>query len=175
MSPASPRRRHDDDAGLRACRSVRGRRQRHHEPHDDSASACHPARPVPMLMINGNRRSADPLCRRERQQPLCGGRILVRGKDAGVLAPRQRLRGAGRSLDQSRRPRSQRSEHGDADRVALPAGRDTLLYRVNGGGHRMPAPLPTRALRASPRRFFGPQNHDIDGAETIWAFFSKFP
>jgi polyhydroxybutyrate depolymerase len=23
--------------------------------------------------------------------------------------------------------------------------------------------------------FLGPQNHDIDGAETIWAFFRKFP
>jgi polyhydroxybutyrate depolymerase len=23
--------------------------------------------------------------------------------------------------------------------------------------------------------FLGPQNHDIDGAETIWEFFKKFP
>jgi len=49
-----------------------------------------------------------------------------------------------------------------------------VLYRVNDGGHRMPGAADARFPRLA-NAFLGPQNHDIDGAETIWAFFKKFP
>jgi polyhydroxybutyrate depolymerase len=55
-----------------------------------------------------------------------------------------------------------------------PAGRDVVLYRVNEGGHRMPGASDARFPRLA-NAFLGPQNHDIDGAEIIWAFFKKFP
>jgi polyhydroxybutyrate depolymerase len=55
-----------------------------------------------------------------------------------------------------------------------PPGRDVLLYRVDDAGHRMPG-FPDARFPRLVNALFGPQNHDIDGAETIWAFFRKFP
>ena len=60
-------------------------------------------------------------------------------------------------------------------RSRCPPGRDVVLYRVNDGGHRMPGSFPDARFPRLVNAFFGPQNHDIDGAETIWAFFRKFP
>ena len=54
-----------------------------------------------------------------------------------------------------------------------PAGRDVVLYRIDGGGHRMPG-RPDAKHTAIVDRLLGPQNHDIDGAGTIWAFFARF-
>jgi polyhydroxybutyrate depolymerase len=56
-----------------------------------------------------------------------------------------------------------------------PAGRDAVLYRINDGGHRMPGGFPDTRFSRLVSFIFGPQNHDIDGAETIWAFFKRFP
>ena len=56
-----------------------------------------------------------------------------------------------------------------------PAGRDVVLYRVNGGGHRMPGIFSDARFPRVAAAFLGPQNRDIDGAETIWTFFRKFP
>ena len=50
-----------------------------------------------------------------------------------------------------------------------------MLYRVYGGGHRMPGMFPDAHFPKLPAALLGPQNGDIDGAETIWTFFSKFP
>jgi polyhydroxybutyrate depolymerase len=55
-----------------------------------------------------------------------------------------------------------------------PPGRDVVLYRINGGGHRMPGSFPDARFPRMVNAFLGPQNRDIDGAETIWAFFRKF-
>src|SRR5215469_12711097 len=56
-----------------------------------------------------------------------------------------------------------------------PAGMDVLLYRVNDGGHRMPGNFPDTRFPRMVNYMLGPQNHDIDGAEVIWAFFKQFP
>ena len=56
-----------------------------------------------------------------------------------------------------------------------PQGRDVVLYRVNGGGHRMPGSSSDARFPRIVDMMFGPQNHDIDGAEAIWAFFRRFP
>jgi polyhydroxybutyrate depolymerase len=56
-----------------------------------------------------------------------------------------------------------------------PAGRDVVLYRVNNGGHRMPGSFPDARFMRTVNLALGPQNHDIDGAETIWDFFRGFP
>ena len=55
-----------------------------------------------------------------------------------------------------------------------PPARDVVLYRVNGGGHRMPGTYSDPRFPRIASAFLGPQNHDIDGAETIWAFFKRF-
>lgn len=56
-----------------------------------------------------------------------------------------------------------------------PKGHDVVLYRVNGGGHRMPGLAPDARFPKIAVRLLGPQNGDINGAETIWSFFSQFP
>ncbi|MBV9457059.1 MAG: polyhydroxybutyrate depolymerase, partial [Bradyrhizobium sp.] len=56
-----------------------------------------------------------------------------------------------------------------------PAGSDVVLYRINDGGHRMPGSLPDTRFPRMVNYMLGPQNHDIDAAEVIWAFFKQFP
>lgn len=52
-----------------------------------------------------------------------------------------------------------------------PRGRSVELWRVNGGGHQQPRrPAPSRNPTEAT---MGPQNHDIDGATVIWAFFER--
>ena len=53
--------------------------------------------------------------------------------------------------------------------------RSVMLYRINGGGHRMPSSFPDTRFAGLINYMFGPQNHDIDGAETIWDFLRGFP
>ena len=56
-----------------------------------------------------------------------------------------------------------------------PEGRDVVLYRINDGGHRMPGSFNDTRFPRMVSHMLGPQNHDIDGAEAIWAFFKRFP
>jgi polyhydroxybutyrate depolymerase len=142
---------------------------------DESAAACHPQRPVPMLVING---TIDPLI------PYQGGKGASRFAVEGfwsaeeTLAFWRRVNGCeaqnAASIDLDDRDPSDQST---VTRVEsrCPPGRDVVLYRVNGGGHRMPSSLPDARFPRIATAFLGPQNHDIDGAETIWAFFRKFP
>jgi poly(3-hydroxybutyrate) depolymerase len=46
---------------------------------------------------------------------------------------------------------------------------------INNGGHRMPGSFPDARFMRAVNLTLGPQNHDIDGAETIWDFFRGFP
>ena len=142
---------------------------------DESASACHPSRPVPFLMMNG---TADPLI------PYQGGRGTSRFADDGFWSTE-------RTLDFWRRANGCETRDGsltdleDRDRTDqttvtrissdCPQGSDVVLYRVNNGGHRMPGSFPDAWFVRIVNYMLGPQNHDIDGAETIWAFFKKFP
>jgi polyhydroxybutyrate depolymerase len=142
---------------------------------DEATDRCHPSRPVPMLMMNG---TADPLI------PYEGGR------GTGQFAV-DGFRSAAKTLDfwrhvngcdvqddgvtdlDDRNP----SDQSTVTRIAsrCPPGRDVVLYRVNGGGHRMPGMFPDANFPRVATAILGPQNGDIDGAETIWAFFQKFP
>lgn len=142
---------------------------------DELAAACRPSRAVPMLMMNG---TADPLI------PFEGGRGSSRFAVAGFWSTAQ-------TLDFWRRANG--CETGDAASVDLPhrdsgdpttvtrinshgpAGRDVVLYRINGGGHRLPGPVPDMRFPRLMNVFLGPQNRDIDGAEIIWDFFRRFP
>ncbi len=142
---------------------------------DDMASAIHPSRPVPMLMING---TADPLI------PYQGGRGTSRFAQPGFWSTEKtfafwrRINGC-----ETQDATSVDLEHRDpSDKTTVtriesrcPQGRDVVLYRVNNGGHRMPGSFPDARFPRLVNAFLGPQNRDIDGAETIWAFFQKFP
>jgi polyhydroxybutyrate depolymerase len=142
---------------------------------DESASACHPSRPVPLMMMNG---TADPLI------PFEGGRGSSRFAAAGFWSATKTLdfwRGANGcdAADAAVADLAHR-DRGDATTVTriasrCPPGRDVVLYRVNGGGHRMPGSSADARFPRMVDALLGPQNHDIDGAETIWAFFRQFP
>jgi polyhydroxybutyrate depolymerase len=141
---------------------------------DESANACHPSRPVPMLMMNG---TADPLI------PYQGGRGTSRFAAAGVWS-------TAKTLDFWRRANGcetqdagaadlddrDRTDQSTVTRISsrCPQGRDVVLYRINDGGHRMPGAFPDARFPRMVNAFLGPQNRDIDGAATIWEFFRKF-
>jgi polyhydroxybutyrate depolymerase len=142
---------------------------------DESASACHPSRPVPMLMMNGTN---DPLI------PYRGGRGASRFAVDGywstekTLAFWRRINGC-EDKDASVTDMADRDP---TDRTTVtrieshcPPGRDVVLYRVNDGGHRMPGNYSDARFPRVATAFLDLQNRDIDGAETIWAFFRRFP
>ena len=142
---------------------------------DQSAGQCRPSRPVPMLMMNG---TADPLV------PYLGGRGTSRFAVSGfwsterTLAFWRRVNGC-EEQDATAADLDDRdtTDHSTVTQISsnCPHGRDVVLYRINDGGHRMPGNSPDVRLPRMVNYFLGPQNHDIDGAETIWAFFRKFP
>jgi polyhydroxybutyrate depolymerase len=142
---------------------------------DESANACHPSRPVPMLVMNG---TADPLV------PYRGGRGTSRFAVDGFWSTGQTLAFWRRAngceprdaavVDLADRDRTDQST---VTRIAsrCPGGSDVVLYRVNDGGHRMPGSIPDARFPRAVNFLLGPQNRDIDGAEAIWEFFRKFP
>ena len=142
---------------------------------DESADGCHPSRPIPLLMMNG---TADPLI------PYQGGRGTSRFAVEGfwsaekTLAFWRRANGCeardGAATDVEDRDKADQST---VTKISsrCPPGRDVVLYRVNGGGHRMPGTIPDARFSRLVDALLGPQNHDIDGAEAIWAFFKNFP
>jgi polyhydroxybutyrate depolymerase len=142
---------------------------------DGSAETCHPSRPVPMLIMNG---TSDPLI------PYDGGRGTSRFAVDGYWSTEKTVQfwrnvngcapEDAASTDLEDRDTSDEST---VTRIAstCPQGRDVLLYRINDGGHRMPGAFPDTRFSRLVTVLFGPQNHDIDGAETIWDFFKRFP
>jgi polyhydroxybutyrate depolymerase len=142
---------------------------------DESAAACHPSRPVPMLMMNG---TADPLI------PYEGGRGTSRFAVAGFWSTAKtldfwrRVNGCEtENADVSELDDRDRSDQSTVTRISsrCPLGHDVVLYRVNHGGHRMPGAFADARFPRLVNAFLGPQNRDIDGAERIWAFFRKLP
>ena len=142
---------------------------------DESAGACHPSRPVPMLVMNG---TADPLI------PYQGGRGTSRFAMPGFWSTEKtfdfwrRANGCGTQdaavADLDDRDKSDQST---VTRISsrCPRGSDVVLYRINDGGHRMPGGFADARFPRMVDAFLGPQNRDIDGAETIWGFFRGFP
>ena len=142
---------------------------------DDAAQACHPSRAVPMLVMNG---TADPLI------PYEGGRGTSRFAIDGFWSTEETLLFWRRinGCDASDAASVDLDDRDTSDQTTVtritsrcPQGRDVVLYRINEGGHRMPASFPDTRFSRLVNFMFGPQNHDIDGAEAIWAFFKRFP
>lgn len=141
---------------------------------DEAAVTCHPSRPLPMLLMNG---TADPLV------PYEGGRGSSYFAADGfwstqeTLAFWRRLNGCETDdTEVTDLPDGAPADHSTVTRISsrCPTGHDVVLYRVNHGGHRMPGFAPDARFPRVAASLLGPQNGDIDGAETIWAFFSQF-
>jgi len=142
---------------------------------NESARVCRSSRPVPLLMMNG---TADPLV------PYQGGRgtstFAVGGfwSTAKTLEFWRRANGCeARDAATTDLEDLDRADQSTVTRIdsRCPAGRDVVLYRVDGGGHRMPGGVSDAHFKRLADNILGPQNRDIDGAETIWAFFKRFP
>ena len=106
---------------------------------DELAGACHPSRPMPMLMMNGTVDPFIPSRGRQGHQPVRGGRLLAGRRKrwrSGASSTAARL-GDGAVTDLDDR---YRDDQITVTRIELrcPPARDVVLYRVNGGGHRMP-------------------------------------
>jgi polyhydroxybutyrate depolymerase len=142
---------------------------------DEAASACHPSRAVPMLMMNG---TADPLI------PYEGGHGSSRFAAGGFWSTEQTLafwrQNNGcepKDVDAIDLDHRDPTDESTVTRINshCPAGHDVVLYRINDGGHRMPGRVPDARFPRMVTYMLGPQNHDIDGAEVIWDFFKQFP
>ena len=142
---------------------------------DDMAASCHPAKQVPMLMING---TADPLI------PYQGGRGTSRFAVPGFWSTQQtfdfwrRVNGCdARDAAMAELDHRDPSDPTTVTRISshCPPGCDVVLYRINKGGHRMPGNASDVRFPRIVNMLLGPQNRDIDGAEIIWEFFRKFP
>ncbi|MBR0856122.1 extracellular catalytic domain type 1 short-chain-length polyhydroxyalkanoate depolymerase [Bradyrhizobium liaoningense] len=142
---------------------------------DEAAVTCHPSRPLPMLIMNG---TADPLV------PYEGGRGSSYFAADGfwstdeTLAFWRKLNGC-ETDDASiaELPDRAPADQSTVTRISshCPKGHDVVLYRINHGGHRMPGFAPDARFPKVATSLLGPRNGDIDGAETIWTFFSQFP
>jgi polyhydroxybutyrate depolymerase len=142
---------------------------------DEAAVTCHPSRPLPMLIMNG---TADPLV------PYEGGRGSSYYAADGfwstdeTLAFWRKLNGCETGdAGMTDLPDGAPADQSSVTRISsrCPNGHDVVLYRVNHGGHRMPGFSADARFPKIAARLLGPQNNDIDGAETIWTFFSRFP
>jgi polyhydroxybutyrate depolymerase len=128
-----------------------------------------------MLMING---TADPLI------PYQGGRGTSRFAVPGFWSTERtfafwrRVNGCdAQDTDVVDLDHRDPSDPTTVTRIVArgPQGREVVLYRVNGGGHRLPGQTPDMRFPRIVGMLLGPQNRDIDGAEIIWEFFRKFP
>jgi len=138
-------------------------------------AACHPSRPIPLLLMNG---TADPLI------PYAGGRFHDRRKNADYLSTPDTLAfwrkangcQAG-DAKQSALPDRDRSDRSTITRIdsRCPAGREVVLYRVDGGGHRLPDDMADAQHPRLVDALLGPQNRDIGAPELIWQFFASQP
>nr|WP_246549969.1 PHB depolymerase family esterase [Bradyrhizobium liaoningense] len=142
---------------------------------DEAAVTCHPSRPLPMLLMNG---TADQLV------PYAGGRGSSYFAADGfwsteeTLAFWRKLNGCETDdASVTDMPDKAPADQSTVTRISsrCPRGHDVVLYRINHGGHRMPGFSPDARFPRVAAGLLGPQNGDIDGAETIWAFFSQLP
>jgi polyhydroxybutyrate depolymerase len=136
---------------------------------DGLAPDCRPARPVPVLLING---TEDPLV------PYHGGAVGFGRRDRGKVRSTPDTISQWAGLNGCTAPSTIRVlPDGDPDdgsritverRLACRAGTEVTLYRVDGGGHTWPGRPPYL-----PRFIIGRTNRDIDATEHILDFFDR--
>jgi polyhydroxybutyrate depolymerase len=134
-------------------------------------ASCKPSRSIPMLMMNG---TADPLIAYDGGRGTSRYAVPNAVSTASTIAFWRKTNGCAAADGRSTRlPDKDKDDSSTVTRIDsdCPDGRDVVLYRVDGGGHRMPGSFPDARFVRVVDALLGPQNHDIDGAETIWAFF----
>lgn len=138
---------------------------------EDSAEACAPAVPVPVVMLAG---TADPIVPYEggpvRMGPGRETRFLSMEETAAFWAERN---GCASPPEVTPLPDTDPGDGTTVDRLdygGCAAGAGVTLYRIEGGGHAWPG---GRAWY--PERITGRTSRDFDGPEAVWAFFEAHP
>ncbi len=135
----------------------------------DTAGKCKPTRPLPVLVING---TADPLV------PYAGGGVGFAGRRGNVISTDEtmtRLRRINGCSDANTTERLPDLDPDDGSTVTIASwtscssGAPVVLYRIDGGGHRIPHRNGVRMQMMD--RLLGTENRDFDAPEAIWAFF----
>lgn len=131
-------------------------------------AAKEPARPVPVLVLNG---TADPLV------PYAGGQVRVLGRDRGLTlstedSVRWWVKHDGCEARFTRRWLPDRARDGCRVRVdawtACEGASEVVLVRIEGGGHTWPG-----GRQYLPRFLVGRVCRDFDGTKTIFDFFAR--
>ncbi|UCF31848.1 MAG: dienelactone hydrolase family protein [bacterium] len=135
----------------------------------DLSDSCRPARPLPILMING---SEDGLV------PWEGGHVRFGRRRIGTilsvpetLSRWVRNNGCLGPVQETDLPDA---DPGDKTRITrydytgCRDGKEVSLLEVNGGGHTWPG-----GFQYAPRAIVGRTSRDMDAAEVIWDFFSR--
>jgi polyhydroxybutyrate depolymerase len=130
---------------------------------------CRPSRPLPVLMINGTN---DSLVKFSAQDAATQGNF-----GAVELAAFWGERNGCKAFSDEALPDLDPNDNSKITArryTGCPAKGEVQLLTVNGGGHQPPS---RGAVRDYPMlsRLLGQRNHDIDTAETIWAFFKRQP
>ncbi|MEJ2646674.1 MAG: prolyl oligopeptidase family serine peptidase, partial [Gammaproteobacteria bacterium] len=134
-----------------------------------------PDGPIPILIMNG---TADPIL------PFKGGYVGRRKRDqearGSVLSARETVQfwvkhdGADPTPTIEDLP-DRDPDDGSRVRVETYAngkdGSEVVFYEVQGGGHTEPSL--SQHYGWLYRRIVGPQNHDIEMADAVWAFFQR--
>jgi polyhydroxybutyrate depolymerase len=134
---------------------------------DHQRDDCRPTRPMPMLVIAGTE---------DHAQEYDGwlyrhGRLLSVPETIEFWRQRHRCRAqTGRFLP--------RRDENSPTRIVLiewagcVEGAALRFYRIEGGGHHVPSITAAGSPMSEQR--FGRRNHDIEAAEEIWTFFTRF-
>ncbi len=137
---------------------------------ENLVTQCAPARPIPLMMING---TDDPLV------PWEGGYVHIFRKKLGkIISVPQTIdfwvarNGCSPSPQISMEPdtapedntRVQKSAYGQCTE-----GADVVLYEIKGGGHTWPG-----GYQYLPEFLIGKTNRDLDASRAIWDFFKRY-
>ena len=128
----------------------------------ETAAACHPARPVPVLEIHG---TADPLV------PYAGGTVVPQlGDGRGQVLSVDAWSAFWAANNSAATPPATTSIGTDTTvrtwHGATPQS-DVVFYRVEGAGHTWPG-----GSQYMPRLIIGSTSRSFDASEVIWQFLS---
>jgi polyhydroxybutyrate depolymerase len=130
-----------------------------------TASHCHPAKPISVMLIQG---AQDPLV------PIQGG---AQPGSRGMILSLQETAKKWTDLDAcSSKPEVSTvgDKAGDGTTIRREAfrgckgGAEVIVYTVEGGGHSWPGGKPP-----APESLIGKTSHNMDASEVLWEFFSK--
>lgn len=138
---------------------------------ENLVGGCSPARPLPLIMING---TDDPMV------PWEGGHVHVYRKKLGkIISVRQTIdfwvtrNGCSPDPIRSSVPDDDPQDGTSVHKMTYEQcndGAEVVLYEVRGGGHTWPG-----SYQYLPKFLIGKTNYDLDATLAIWDFFNAHP